>query len=56
MITEVFDIGFACDGALYTYVDNVLVSPKSTLFCIFFCSFWVPGYEFKVHASSVSTK
>ena len=52
MITKLFDTGFACDGTLYTYVDDVLVYPLTTFFCAFFCSFFVPDHESKEHTGS----
>ena len=55
MITEFFDTWFACDGTLYTYIDNVVVSPSITLCSILLCSFWVPYHESKVPTGSVST-
>ena len=54
-ITKFFDTWFACDGTLQTYVDNVLDCPSITLFYVFFCLFWVPYYESKVPAGSIST-
>ena len=29
MIARLFDTGFACDGTLYTYVDNMLDRQKT---------------------------
>ena len=55
MIAKFFDMGFACGGTLYNYVDNVLVSPSITLFYVFFCSFWVPYNDSKVPTGNVST-
>ena len=55
MITKFFDTGSACDGTMYTYVDNVLVSPSTILFCALFCSFYVPDHESKVPAGYAST-
>ena len=47
-----FDMGFACDGTLYTHIENVLIYTSITLFCAFFCSFCVPDHESKVPAGS----
>ena len=54
MITKLFYTGFACDGTMYTYVDNVLVSTSIILFYIYFCSFSPPEHESKVPAGSAS--
>ena len=54
IIAKVFDTGCACDGTLYTYIDNVLVSTPIKLICVFFCSFCVPEHEFKVPVESAS--
>ena len=52
MITKFFDTGFACDGNLYTYVDNFMIFTSITLFCVFFCSFYVLEHESKGTAGS----
>ena len=54
IISKLFDMGFACGGNLYTYVDNVLGSTSIILFCVFFCLFFVPEHESKVPAGSAS--
>ena len=51
-IAELFDTGFACDGTLQTYVDNVLILASITLFCVFLCSFCVPENESKLPIGS----
>ena len=54
MIPTLFDTGLSCDGNMYTYVDNVLVSTSIILLCAFFCSFFVPDNESKLPAGSES--
>ena len=50
IIANLFDTGLACDGTMYTYVDNILIDASITLFCVFSFSFCVPEHESKVPA------
>ena len=54
MISRFFDTGFVCDGNLYTSVDIVRVSASITVFCVFFCSLFVPEHYPRVPVGSTS--
>ena len=54
MTVKLFDKGFACDGNLYTYIDNVMISTSITVLCVFLRSFCVPEHDYKVPAESES--
>ena len=54
MIEKFFDNGSACDGTMYTYVDNVLILASITVFYVFLCSFCVPENESIVPVGSES--
>ena len=40
---------------MYTCVDNFMIYPSITLFCVFSCSFCVPEHESKYTEGSAST-
>ena len=54
MISRFFGTGFVCDGNLYTYVDIVRISASIIVFCVFFCSFFIPEHYPRVPVGSTS--